>query len=228
MIMVSIILFKEEFLIRCCRVCGFNYDAIGIEPEYFPWGPDGEIPAYHFCHCCHCEFGYRDFSPYAIRVHREKWISEGMVFHDLPYKPVGWNAEEQLENIPEEFRRLWFDHKSPLSDEVLLEHMSRVTTFPLPSWCEFVTQDTDVRTGRDSILNAAELLLVKKQNPGEIFLNDMTTFILSFELELSKFTKIYGRVPPGSKKCEQYHYCVRFLGIIYVELIARGVKPVPF
>ena len=97
-------LFKEDFLVFCCRVCGFNYDAIGIEPKYFPWGEDGEKPSFNICVCCRCLFGYNDYKPHKIHEHREKWKKDGMTFHDLPYKPVGWKAEEQLENIPEEFR----------------------------------------------------------------------------------------------------------------------------
>lgn len=81
-----------------CRVCGFQY------ADYYPWGEDGDTPTYDFCNCCGVEFGFDDDEIEDIRAYRAKWLSSGAVF-DLPtVRPENWNLEEQLKNIPEEFR----------------------------------------------------------------------------------------------------------------------------
>jgi len=95
---------KEDFLVYCCRVCGFDYDAIGCEPSEFPWHEHGKSPTFDNCVCCGSEFGFHDYTRKKTLESRENWIQEGMTF-DLPqFKPVSWNAEEQLNTIPEEFR----------------------------------------------------------------------------------------------------------------------------
>jgi len=98
---------KEDFLVYCCRICGFDYDAIGTDPEEFPWGEYGKTPSFDICVCCGHELGFHDdirACGKPIQTYRLKWIQEGMTFYLPQYKPVCWNPEEQLENIPEEFR----------------------------------------------------------------------------------------------------------------------------
>ena len=95
---------KEDFLIYCCRICGFDYDAIGTEPHDFPWGEHGKTPTFENCACCAGEAGYHDYTRKKILETREKWIKNGMPFYLPQYKPVGWNPEEQLNSIPEEYR----------------------------------------------------------------------------------------------------------------------------
>jgi hypothetical protein len=61
-----------------CRVCG-------LEQDFQPWGKDGKTPAFEICGCCGVDFGYQDCS--------------------LKYvKPTNWSLEEQLKNIPKEYR----------------------------------------------------------------------------------------------------------------------------
>ena len=95
---------KEDFLVYCCRVCGFDYDALGFEPHEYPWGEHGKTPSFDICFCCGCEFGYNDYSPQTLLKFRTKWKNEGMPFRHQQFKPVGWIPEEQLNNIPEEYR----------------------------------------------------------------------------------------------------------------------------
>ena len=95
---------KEDFLIYCCRICGFDYDAIGTEPHDFPWGEYGKTQSFDICVCCGREFGYHDYYPQMLLEHREKWKNDGMPFRYPQYKPVSWNPEEQLNSIPEEYR----------------------------------------------------------------------------------------------------------------------------
>ncbi len=80
-----------------CRVCG-------LEEEEPPWGEDGETPLWDICACCGVEHGYEDSSPIAIRRYREQWLGKGAPWWDLQFRPEGWSLEEQLENIPLQFR----------------------------------------------------------------------------------------------------------------------------
>lgn len=88
-----------KYACTACRVCGFQYAA-----DYYPWGEDGNTPSYDFCVCCHAEFGFDDWEIEELRAYRAKWLSEGAKFRELTMCPENWNLEEQLKNVPEEFR----------------------------------------------------------------------------------------------------------------------------
>ena len=80
-----------------CRVCGKIQNDL-------PWGEDGHCPTYDICDCCGVEFGYQDCILTAIRSYREKWISQGACWKYLEEKPFNWSLEEQLKNIPLEYK----------------------------------------------------------------------------------------------------------------------------
>ena len=79
-----------------CRVCG----KIQNDP---PWGEDGKCPNYDICDCCGVEFGYGDWTLNAIRMSRERWISNGATWKYPEEKPANWSLEEQMKNIPKEY-----------------------------------------------------------------------------------------------------------------------------
>ena len=80
-----------------CRICGLRQS----EP---PWGEDGKIPSYDICSCCGVEFGNEDYTLESIKRYRTKWIGEGAKWFDNKKKPIEWNLENQLDQIPEKFR----------------------------------------------------------------------------------------------------------------------------
>jgi hypothetical protein len=82
-----------------CRVCGFSNG-----PDFYPWGDDGCCPTYDFCFSCGVEFGYEDCCIKGIKSYREAWIKNGTVWDNLEVKPKDWSLEEQLKDIPEEFK----------------------------------------------------------------------------------------------------------------------------
>jgi len=79
-----------------CRVCGLYYDDL-------PWGEDGATPIFEICPCCGVEFGYEDRTYETVKMFREKWLLAGSKWFMQKEKPLEWNLEEQLRNIPEEF-----------------------------------------------------------------------------------------------------------------------------
>jgi hypothetical protein len=80
-----------------CRVCG------KIQGD-FPWGDDGQSPTYDICDCCGVEFGYGDCTLKAIRIFRNRWISQGSNWRCPEKKSMNWSLDEQLKNIPEEYK----------------------------------------------------------------------------------------------------------------------------
>lgn len=80
-----------------CRICGLLH----FDP---PWGEDGESLTYDICPCCFAESGFDDLWIANIRAYRQKWLDNGAKWHHAKSMPVGWNLEEQLSHIPEEFR----------------------------------------------------------------------------------------------------------------------------
>lgn len=80
-----------------CRVCGLDLP----EP---PWGVDGRSPTYEYCPCCGVEFGYGDASPAAAKRSREAWLQKGAPWSDPEERPCGWDLDEQLAEVPEDFR----------------------------------------------------------------------------------------------------------------------------
>lgn len=84
--------------LQFCRVCGFEYS------DFFPWGEDGRFGSNDICICCGVEFGYEDSKLEGIRKYRQEWITKGAPWSDAKQKPENWLLDEQLKNIPEEFR----------------------------------------------------------------------------------------------------------------------------
>ncbi len=84
---------------HCCRVCG-----LFLGKDYFPWGEDGQCPTFDICPCCGVEFGYEDCSAESIKAFRNEWFVEETPWFDPKRKAENWSLEEQLKNIPEEFR----------------------------------------------------------------------------------------------------------------------------
>lgn len=80
-----------------CRVCG-------LELPDPPWGIDGRSPTYEFCPCCGVEFGYGDATPVAARRTREAWLQRGAAWSEPSEWPCGWDLDEQLADVPKDFR----------------------------------------------------------------------------------------------------------------------------
>ena len=80
-----------------CRVCGL----IQLDP---PWGEDGKSPSYEICSCCGVEFGYEDSSVNGVVTYRRKWLEAGANWEDVEERPNNWSAEEQMKNVPLDFR----------------------------------------------------------------------------------------------------------------------------
>jgi hypothetical protein len=87
-----------------CRVCGLFLGKDIEGNDYFPWGEDGDSPSYDHCLCCGAEFGFHDNTQENVRKYREKWLSRGSSWRYPEYKPNNWSLENQLKNIPEEYR----------------------------------------------------------------------------------------------------------------------------
>lgn len=81
-----------------CKVCGFYYK------DYYPWGEFGDCPTFDFCVCCGTEFGYQDATPAAAKKKRDEWIHAGAKWNSPEHQPNNWNLQQQLENIPNEYK----------------------------------------------------------------------------------------------------------------------------
>ena len=80
-----------------CRVCGLDQG----EP---PWGEYGDCPTFGICFCCGVEFGYQDCFPEDVERYRNEWLAKGAPWRDPEEKPDNWSLEEQMKNIPDEFK----------------------------------------------------------------------------------------------------------------------------
>lgn len=80
-----------------CRVCGLKQN----EPQ---WGIDGQTPTYNICDCCGVEFGYEDSTLIGIKNYRKKWLDSGAKWNYKKYKPDSWFLNEQLDNIPKQYK----------------------------------------------------------------------------------------------------------------------------
>lgn len=87
---------RSEAMLRC-RVCGYRDSTP-------PWGEDGRTPLYDYCPCCGVEHGYQDASPAGTRKYRDEWIKAGARWENESAKPGGWELDEQLAQVPDEFR----------------------------------------------------------------------------------------------------------------------------
>jgi hypothetical protein len=82
-----------------CRVCGLFQNE-----DIPPWGLDGHCPSFDICACCGVEFGYEDCSPESTKAFRKEWLAKGTPWFDPKEKPENWSIEEQLKNIPKQFK----------------------------------------------------------------------------------------------------------------------------
>ena len=79
-----------------CRVCGLRWSVP-------PWGDDGRTPIYDFCFCCGVEFGNEDDFLVSLRNFRKIWIEKGAQWDVPEKKPLNWDLETQLKNVPPKF-----------------------------------------------------------------------------------------------------------------------------
>lgn len=86
-----------------CPACGYD---LGFES----WR--GNSASFEICPCCGIQFGYTDAAggdgekrKEIYREWRGQWIKGGMVWDKgSSPPPENWNSQEQLKNIPVEFR----------------------------------------------------------------------------------------------------------------------------
>jgi len=76
-----------------CRVCGHDQ-------AYPPWGTDGKTPSHDICACCGTEFGYQDCTLKTVKERRRQWLARGRKWVKEKERPLNWDWEKQLENIP--------------------------------------------------------------------------------------------------------------------------------
>ena len=50
------------------------------------------------------KFGYGDCTLQATKAFREKWLSNGANWKYPGEKPLNWSLEDQMKNIPKEFK----------------------------------------------------------------------------------------------------------------------------
>lgn len=81
-----------------CRVCGRN-----CQP-FMPWDEDEKDPSFEICGCCGVEWGYEDFTLDGIHQYRQQWMANGFPWLAKNLIPPNWDAEKQMQAIPERFR----------------------------------------------------------------------------------------------------------------------------
>jgi len=79
--------------LHSCRVCGY-YD-----PNYFPWGDDGETCSFDICDCCGIQTMQDDQYPELAREERAKWFARNCEWSYPEDKPENWDLASQLKNI---------------------------------------------------------------------------------------------------------------------------------
>jgi hypothetical protein len=80
-----------------CLVCGLSID----EPA---WGIDNGLSTHDICPCCGVEFGYEDSTLEGIKRYRNSWIAKGAQWFDKKVRPIGWQIEDQISNVPAMYR----------------------------------------------------------------------------------------------------------------------------
>ncbi|MEK7339705.1 MAG: hypothetical protein AABZ92_03200 [Verrucomicrobiota bacterium] len=80
-----------------CRICG-------LEQDFQPWGEDGQTPTFELCGCCGVDFGYQDCTLVYVKKFREKWLKKRGKWANPDEKPPNWSLEEQLKQIPQEYK----------------------------------------------------------------------------------------------------------------------------
>lgn len=79
-----------------CKACG--YDNF---PQEF-WEDDS--PGYIICPCCGCESGNEDYTIESTKKYRQEWLESGSKWFEKKYKPEDWDLNQQLEQIPIEYK----------------------------------------------------------------------------------------------------------------------------
>lgn len=81
-----------------CLICGYDFG----EPAY---------DSYWICPCCKAEAGLDDTSLEEVCAYRQEWLAEGGKWRTESWQqpkedrePPNWNREEQMKNIPPEWR----------------------------------------------------------------------------------------------------------------------------
>jgi len=78
-----------------CRVCGYNAGESLWE--------NGD-PNWIICDCCGAESGYHDFTKDSASSNRMKWINDGCNWFSPEKKPANWDLQQQLSNIPAQWK----------------------------------------------------------------------------------------------------------------------------
>lgn len=86
----SEVFIDQDKISKICVVCG--------------WADGTILSIGEICPCCGIEWGYEDFALSNVLKERERWIDSGYKWSIENLKPENWSAEEQLKNIPEEYR----------------------------------------------------------------------------------------------------------------------------
>ena len=76
-----------------------------VQDDPPPGGNDGKCPTYDICECCGVEFEYEDCTLKAIQASRERWLANGAEWKYSEEKPINWSLEEQMKNIPIEYKQ---------------------------------------------------------------------------------------------------------------------------
>lgn len=54
--------------------------------------------------CCATEDGLEDVTPDTARTAREIWLAKGAPWFKPKRRPLGWDLDEQLANVPADYR----------------------------------------------------------------------------------------------------------------------------
>ena len=76
-----------------CRDCGSEYKSPTWDSE--------NGASFNICNCCGVEFGIQDSSYKGVIDYRNEWTLNGFQWIYKQFKPIDWNIEEQLKNIPD-------------------------------------------------------------------------------------------------------------------------------
>jgi hypothetical protein len=56
------------------------------------------------CDCCGSESGYEDLQRRSILAARERWLENSFAWFTKKKRPVRWNADTQMSQIPEKYK----------------------------------------------------------------------------------------------------------------------------
>ena len=104
---------QNNQLLRCCRVCGFEY------ANYYPWGEDGNSASYDVCDCCGCEFGYDDDEGArgkGVLVYRQEWFNKGAPLLEQDDKEL--TQEKKLSTLKQQLSNIGIELDSNIVFQV--------------------------------------------------------------------------------------------------------------